>query len=188
MKTKMSKALLSKAPLSKAPLSLALSSLILLSSALSGAASAAQPQTPAPARPASSAPKTAPPVRAQDALTRCLIESTSEDEKRILVKWVFSVIAQHPDIASMTRIDAAQRTVIDRDAAAVFETLLADQCAAPLRVAMKQSGTDAIGRSFQALGTSAATDMLQNPQVVSSGAGLMKHLDMQRILMALIAP
>lgn len=182
MKTKMSKAPLSKAPLSKALQSLA------LSFALSGAASAAQPQTPAPARPASPAPKVASPVRAQDALTRCLIESTSEDEKRILVRWVFSVIAQHPDIASMTRIDAAQRTTIDRDAAAVFETLLADQCAAPLRVAMKQSGTDAIGRSFQALGTSAATDMLQNPQVVSSGAGLMKHLDMQRILMALIAP
>lgn len=151
--------------------------------------SAAQPQPAAPSRPAAqSAPKAASPVRAQDALTRCLIESTSEDEKRILVKWVFSVIAQHPDIASMTRIDATQRTSIDRDAAAVFETLLADQCAAPLRVAMKQSGTDAIGRSFQALGTSAATDMLQNPQVVSSGAGLMKHLDMQRILMALIAP
>ena len=151
--------------------------------------SAAQPQPAAPSRPAAqSAPKAVSPIRAQDALTRCLIESTSEDEKRILVKWVFSVIAQHPDIASMTRIDAAQRTTIDRDAAAVFETLLADQCAAPLRVAMKQSGTDAIGRSFQALGTSAATDMLQNPQVVSSGAGLMKHLDMQRILMALIAP
>jgi hypothetical protein len=182
MKTKMS-----KAPLSKALLSLSL--LTVLSFAQPGAASAAQPQPPASSRPAApSTPKAAPPVRAQDALTRCLIESTSEDEKRILVKWVFSVIAQHPDIASMTRIDTAQRTAIDRDAAAVFETLLADQCASPLRVAMKQSGTDAIGRSFQALGTSAATDMLQNPQVVSSGAGLMKHLDMQRILMALIAP
>lgn len=172
-----------KIEISKALLSLTLLPLAALP------VSAAQPQPAAPSRPAAqSAPKAASPIRAQDALTRCLIESTSEDEKRILVKWVFSVIAQHPDIASMTRIDAAQRTTIDRDAAAVFETLLADQCAAPLRVAMKQSGTDAIGRSFQALGTSAATDMLQNPQVVSSGAGLMKHLDMQRILMALIAP
>lgn len=172
-----------KIEISKALLSLTLLPLAALP------VSAAQPQPAAPSRPAAqSAPKAASPIRAQDALTRCLIESTSEDEKRILVKWVFSVIAQHPDIASMTRIDAAQRTTIDRDAAAVFETLLADQCAAPLRAAMKQSGTDAIGRSFQALGTSAATDMLQNPQVVSSGAGLMKHLDMQRILMALIAP
>ena len=166
--------------------------------AASGPALAVQPQATAASQASQSQPKPESkpkpqskpvlPVRAQDALTRCLIESTSPDDKRVLVKWVFSVIAQHPDISTMTRIDAAQRTMIDRDAANVLEQLLADQCAAPLRVAMKQSGTDAIGKSFQALGTSAATDMLQNPQVVSSGAGLMKHLDMQRILLALIVP
>lgn len=166
----------------------AMLSLAVLASMPSAPVSAAQPQTTAPARVAPAAPKTVPIVRAQDALTKCLVESSSPEDKRILVKWVFAVIAQHPDIASMTQIDAAQRLVIDRDAAVVFEKLLAEQCAAPLRAAVKQSGTDAIGRSFQALGTSAATDMLQNPQVMSSGAGLLKHLDMQRILIALIAP
>ena len=168
----------------------AMLSLAVLASMPSAPVSAAQPQTPAPApvRVAPVVSKAVPTVRAQDALTKCLVESSSPEDKRILVKWVFAVIAQHPDIASMTQIDAAQRLVIDRAAAGVFEKLLAEQCAAPLRAAVKQSGTDAIGRSFQALGTSAATDMLQNPQVMSSGAGLLKHLDMQRILIALIAP
>lgn len=168
----------------------AMLSLAALASMTPAPVSAAQPQaaTPAPARVAPVAPKAVPTVRAQDALTKCLVESSSPEDKRILVKWVFAVIAQHPDIASMTQIDAAQRLVIDRAAAGVFEKLLAEQCAVPLRAAVKQSGTDAIGRSFQALGTSAATDMLQNPQVMSSGAGLLKHLDMQRILIALIAP
>lgn len=170
----------------------AMLSLAALASMTPAPVSAAQPQAatpaPAPARVAPAAPKAMPTVRAQDALTKCLVESSSPEDKRILVKWVFAVIAQHPDIASMTQIDAAQRLVIDRAAAGVFEKLLAEQCAAPLRAAVKQSGTDAIGRSFQALGTSAATDMLQNPQVMSSGAGLLKHLDMQRILIALIAP
>lgn len=170
----------------------AMLSLAALASMTPAPVSAAQPQAatpaPAPARVAQAAPKVVPTVRAQDALTKCLVESSSPEDKRILVKWVFAVIAQHPDIASMTQIDAAQRLVIDRAAAGVFEKLLAEQCAAPLRAAVKQSGTDAIGRSFQALGTSAATDMLQNPQVMSSGAGLLKHLDMQRILIALIAP
>lgn len=168
----------------------AMLSLAALASVASVPVSAAQPQppAPAPARVAPAVPKAAPTVRAQDALTKCLVESSSPEDKRVLVKWVFAVIAQHPDIASMTQIDAAQRVVIDRDAADVFEKLLAEQCASPLRAAVRQSGTDAIGRSFQALGTSAATDMLQNPQVMSSGAGLLKHLDMQRILIALIAP
>ena len=168
----------------------AILSLLVLAPMASAPVSAAQPQVaaPAPARVAPAVPKAASTVRAQDALTKCLVESSSPEDKRILVKWVFAVIAQHPDIASMTQIDAAQRLVIDRAAAGVFEKLLAEQCAAPLRAAVKQSGTDAIGRSFQTLGTSAATDMLQNPQVMSSGAGLLKHLDMQRILIALIAP
>jgi hypothetical protein len=155
---------------------------------MSGPVFAAQSQTPVAAQTAPAAPKPARPVSAQDALTQCLIQSTSANDKRVLVKWAFAIIAQHPDISAMTRIDAAQRSAIDRDAAKVFEQLLAEQCAGPLRTAMKQSGTDAIGRSFQTLGTSAAADMLQNPQVVASGAGLMKHLDMQRILMALIVP
>ena len=164
--------------------------------AFSMPAFAAQPQTPVAAQtpqamqavPTQAVPKAVKPLSAQDALTQCLIQSTSPNDKRVLVKWVFAVIAQHPDISAMTKIDAEQRNVIDRDAAKVFEQLLAKQCAGPLRTAMKQSGTDAIGRSFQTLGTSAATDMLQNPQVVASGAGLMKHLDMQRILLALIVP
>ena len=159
--------------------------------AFSTPAFAAQPQTPVAAQTpqtAQAVPKSVKPLSAQDALTQCLIQSTSPNDKRVLVKWVFAVIAQHPDISAMTKIDAEQRNVIDRDAAKVFEQLLAKQCAGPLRTAMKQSGTDAIGRSFQTLGTSAATDMLQNPQVVASGAGLMKHLDMQRILLALIVP
>ena len=157
-------------------------------SATSGAAQAAQSQLPATQRDVQAVPKTVRPLAPQEALTQCLMKSTSADDKRVLVKWVFAVIAQHPDISSMTQIDTAQRSAIDREAAKVFEQLLADQCAGPLRTAMKQSGTDAIGKSFQALGTSAATDMLQNPQVVTSGASLMKHLDMQRILLALIAP
>ena len=156
--------------------------------ATSGAAQAAQSQPPATQRGVQAVPKSVRPLAPQEALTQCLMKSTSADDKRVLVKWVFAVIAEHPDISSMTRIDAAQRTAIDREAAKVFEQLLADQCAGPLRTAMKQSGTDAIGKSFQSLGTSAATDMLQNPQVVTSGASLMQHLDMQRILLALIAP
>lgn len=151
-------------------------------------AAQSQSQTPAPEQTPQAVPKSVRPLAPQEALTQCLMKSTSADDKRVLVKWVFAVIAQHPDISSMTQIDPAQRSAIDRDAAKVFEQLLADQCAGPLRTAMKQSGTDAIGKSFQALGTSAATDMLQNPQVVASGAGLMKHLDMQRLLLALIAP
>lgn len=156
--------------------------------ALCGPALAAQSQTPPAVQTPQTAPKPVRPVSAQDALTQCLVQSTSASDKRVLVKWVFAVIAQHPDISAMTKIDAAQRTAIDRDAAKVFEQLLAQQCAGPLRTAMKQSGTDAIAKSFQTLGTSAASDMLQNPQVVASGAGLMKHLDMQRILLALIVP
>lgn len=151
-------------------------------------AAQSQTQTPVVMQTPQAVPKSVRPLAPQEALTQCLMKSTSADDKRVLVKWVFAVIAQHPDIASMTQIDAAQRSAIDRDAAKVFEQLLADQCAGPLRTAMKQSGTDAIGKSFQTLGTSAATDMLQNPQVVTSGAGLMKHLDMQRILLALIVP
>lgn len=148
----------------------------------------------AQAQPQARAQTTSAPVKqvvralpAQDALSRCLVDSTSPEDRRVLVKWVFSTLAQHPDIATMARIDPAQRDLAERQAARVFERLLTEKCTAPLKVAIKQSGTDAIGKSFEALGSAATGELLQNGQVVGAGAGLMKHLNAQKIMLSLIA-
>jgi hypothetical protein len=151
-------------------------------SAAAGHASAESRPSSAPATSASAET----PAQVQQALSDCLVDSVSEDDKRALVKWIFAMLARHPDVKPLSDINAAQDEKIVRDASAVFETLMADKCAAQLRAAVRKSGTDAVGKSFERLGETATGALLQDPNVMAGVAGLMKHADTARIERAIM--
>jgi len=125
-------------------------------------------------------------AQAQQALGDCLVASVSEDDKRALVRWIFAMLARHPDVKPLSDIDAAQDEKIVRDAGAVFETLMADTCALQLRAAVRRSGTDAVGKSFERLGETAMGALLQDPDVMAGVAELMQHADTARIQRAIL--
>ncbi len=125
-------------------------------------------------------------AQAQQALGDCLVNAVSNDDKRALVKWIFAMLARHPDVKPLSDIDAAQDQKIVRDAGAVFETLMADRCAVQLRAAVRKSGTDAVGKSFERLGETAMGALLQDPSVMAGVSELMQHTDTARIERAIL--
>ena len=44
-----------------------------------------------------------------DTLTKCLVERTTPADKTLLVQWIFSTIAVHPDVSSMMSMNADRR-------------------------------------------------------------------------------
>lgn len=166
--------------MTRTPIKSAIFSVCLLAAA--GHASAESRPASASATPASV--ETA--VQVQQALGDCLVESVSEDDKRALVKWIFAMLARHPDVKPLSDINAAQDEKIVRDASAVFETLMADKCATQLRAAVRKSGTDAVGKSFERLGETAMGALLQDPNVMAGVAELMKYADTARIERAIM--
>lgn len=153
-------------------------------SAESRSSSAAPPAPPAP--PAATVESRLEGAQAQQALGDCLVDSVSNDDKRALVKWIFAMLARHPDVKPLSDIDVAQQEKIVRDAGAVFETLMADKCAMQLRAAVRKSGTDAVGKSFERLGETAMGALLQDPDVMAGVSELMKHADTARIERAIL--
>jgi len=147
-----------------------------------GRASAASQSSSTPASPA--AVETA--AEAQQALGDCLVDSVSEDDNRALVRWIFAMLARHPDVKPLSAINAVQDEKIVRDASAVFETLMADKCATQLRAAVRKSGTDAVGKSFERLGETAMGALLQDPNVMAGVSELMKYADTARIERAIL--
>lgn len=125
-------------------------------------------------------------AQAQQALGDCLVASVSDDDKRALVRWIFAMLARHPDVKPLSDINAAQDEKIVRDAGAVFETLMADKCALQLRAAVRRSGTDAVGKSFERLGETAMGALLQDPSVMAGVSELMQHADTARIQRAIL--
>lgn len=111
------------------------------------------------------------------ALSDCLLASVSAEDKRTLVMWIFAVMAQHPDVRPLTAIDAAAEERIGRAASAVFQRLIAEQCAPQVREVVRRSGTDAIGSSFQKLGEAAMESLIAHPDVANAIPGMLKYAD-----------
>lgn len=152
-----------------------------------GLASAESQQTSAPAPDSAPSLATAEAAaQAQQALGDCLVDSVSNADKRALVKWIFAVLARHPEVKPLADIDADEQEKIIRDGSAVFETLMADRCAIQLRAAVQKSGMDAISKSFQRLGETAMEALLQDPEVTAGVAEWMKYADTARIERAIL--
>lgn len=123
-----------------------------------------------------------------DDLSRCLVRSTGEEEKRALVKWIFSAVALHPEVATISSVTPAQRIEMTRATAKIFEKLLTVSCRAEVQQAVQYEGPETIGSSFQVLGQVAARELFSHPNVAANMADLGRYVDQKRIAEALGQP
>jgi len=116
-----------------------------------------------------------------DDLSKCLVRSTGDAEKRALVKWIFAAVALHPEVADIASVTPAQRTEMTRNTARIFEKLLTESCRTEVQQAVQYEGSQTIGTSFQVLGQVAARELFSNPAVAANMADLGKYIDQKRI-------
>jgi hypothetical protein len=124
---------------------------------------------------------------AGEALSKCLSDATTQDDRRALVRWIFSAIAAHPDLKEFTTIDAARREQIESESAAVFERLIVKDCTAQTRLALMQEGTEGFQTAFKTLGELAMGGVVEDAQVQAGMAQLGERIDKQRVFQALLA-
>jgi len=95
-----------------------------------------------------------------DDLSRCLVSKSTESDKILLAKWIFSMVALHPGVESMSRISEEDRAAINKGVAGIFEKLLTDACVVETRAAIKFEGEESLKNSFKVLGEIAMTSLL----------------------------
>jgi hypothetical protein len=122
-----------------------------------------------------------------DELARCLVRSTTDDDKNYLVKWMFATAALHPAVKSIASVSDEQREELTRNAAKMFERLLGEACRAETRDAFKYEGPSTLEAGFQVLGQVAARRMFSDPSVAGNLADFGKYID-QKKLEGLLAP
>jgi len=116
-----------------------------------------------------------------DDLAKCLVRSTSEADKRLLVKWIFGTVVLHPEVAAMAKVDDAVRAELVRGTARLFERLLTESCRNEAQLAVKNEGSSAIASGFQVLGQVAARELFSNPKVAESMRELGDQLDKKKL-------
>jgi len=116
-----------------------------------------------------------------DEVSKCLVRSTSETDKNVLVKWIFAAVALHPELKSIAAVSEAERGMLNRNAARLFERLLTETCRVEVQQALKYEGPSTIETSFQVLGQVAARGLFSHPQVAAGVGDLEKALDRKKM-------
>lgn len=101
----------------------------------------------------------------QDALSKCLVSSASAADKRVLVRWIFSLTTLHPDLGDLTSLSGEQRDQINKDVASVYEVLLTKTCKSEAQAAARAGGIEAVGVGFNALADTAIMEILGHGNV-----------------------
>ena len=112
-----------------------------------------------------------------DDLTKCLVSSTTDADKALLMKWIFSAMSLNKEVAGYVDMPAGVREGINKDAGVLYMRLLTDSCKAQTRDAFKYEGQAAIGAAFTVLGQVASQGLFGDPAVAAGMADMIKHID-----------
>ena len=122
---------------------------------------------------------------ATESLSRCLTDGTTGKERKELARWLFTAMAAHPEIKTMSKVTEADEDQVTRAAAATFTKLLAGTCAKETKAAFAEGGSTALQVGFGVLGQMAMQELMSSPQVAAAMDGLEKHIDRENVEAAL---
>lgn len=123
-----------------------------------------------------------------DALSQCLVQSTTATDKTTVLQWTFAALGQHPDLNSMSNVTTAQKEQLDKNLAQVLQRILVEQCSSQTKAVIQSDGLEAVGTSFQELGAITGNEILKTPQVKTQLNGVLKHVDMGKLVTTFLTP
>jgi hypothetical protein len=112
-----------------------------------------------------------------DDMAKCLVNSSSPEDRTLLVRWIFSVITLHPDLTAMSAVSPKQREELSKAAGALYQRLLFDSCRSQTQQALQNEGMQTIQYAFQVLGQVASQGMFTDPHVMDGIKNLAKYVD-----------
>ena len=114
-------------------------------------------------------------------LSKCIIDSTTPEDRNDFVMWMFSAMAQHPSVKNEAKISNEMVETATLKTAKVFERLLAEDCRTETANVIKYEGTAELENSFRLLGQVAAKELFQDPNVAQSLAKLEQYMNVKKL-------
>lgn len=121
----------------------------------------------------------------RDPFGACLRDHSSRADRDVLIRWVFTAVAQSSAVRDMVKLDEGRRVQASQQAGQLITRLVTRDCRAEAMDRMKRD-PGALQNSFMALGRVALTDLAQDPNVVGTLAGVLQYADMGSITLMLM--
>ena len=116
-----------------------------------------------------------------DDLAKCLVDSTTKEDRTALVRWMFAAAAANPAVAPIANVSPKTIDSANATTGTLFMRLLTESCKEKAKKALTYEGSATIQQSFQVLGQVAAGEMFASPEVRKAMAGLDKHVDTKKL-------
>ena len=116
-----------------------------------------------------------------DEMARCLVTSTNNRDKNKLVKWMFRVYGEHPEVSHMVDLSDREKKVIDQEVAQLFTRLLSEDCTDETKKALDYEGDNVMFTAFSVLGQAAAKSFNDNPTVKISINKFTEFIDIEKL-------
>ena len=100
-----------------------------------------------------------------DQLSNCLMKSTTPTDKTVVLQWTFVALGNHPDLKAFSNVTATQKEALDKNLATVLQRILVEQCSAQTKAVIQTEGLQAVGDSFQELGSITGEEILKTPEI-----------------------
>jgi hypothetical protein len=116
-----------------------------------------------------------------DELGKCLVSSTTPEDRTSLIKWFFVAASHHPAVKPLSSLTPAQQDEADKAMGAMFMRLMTENCRGEAQKALQFEGPIAYQLGFQVLGQVAGRELMSNPEVTKSLSGLQKYVDPKKL-------
>ena len=116
-----------------------------------------------------------------DEMARCLVTSTNNRDKNKLVKWIFRVYGEHPEVSYMVDLSDREKKIIDKDVAHIFTRLLSEDCIDETKNALDYEGDNVMFTAFSVLGQAAAKGFNDDPTVKRSINKFAEFIDIEKL-------
>ncbi|CAB1210061.1 hypothetical protein [Acinetobacter bouvetii] len=123
-----------------------------------------------------------------DQLSNCLVKSTTAADKTAVLQWTFAALSAHPDLKKFSNVNDEQKTQLDKNLATVLQRILVEQCSAQTKAVIQAEGMQAVGDSFQELGSITGEEILKTPEVKDQLKGVVHYVDLNKLVMTFLTP
>ncbi|EXF57726.1 hypothetical protein J502_1046 [Acinetobacter sp. 1294596] len=123
-----------------------------------------------------------------DQLSNCLMKSTTPTDKTVVLQWTFVALGNHPDLKAFSNVTATQKEALDKNLATVLQRILVEQCSAQTKAVIQTEGLQAVGGSFQELGSITGEEILKTPEIKQQLNGVLKYVDLNKLVTTFLTP
>jgi hypothetical protein len=116
-----------------------------------------------------------------DDLSKCLVASTTQEDRLTLVNWMFAAASLHPSVTAASPVSAEALDQVNKKMADLFMRLVTVSCKTQVEKALQYEGEVTFQTSFQVLGQVAGRELFSSPEVSAAMSGVQKHLDLEKL-------